>query len=86
MSDPEVKAGILDSLHRLADALPRNCAGPLVEGETLHEVKAALGLGECSCTAVGAALRSLHNAGRIRCARPRQGESEHRPYAVYLLK
>lgn len=84
MAEEAVKNDVVAILGRLQSAQPGSQNGPLVEAANLGSLRVKLGVGH-STTKLGDALRSLHNAGVIRCARPREAPGEPRPYALYLL-
>lgn len=91
MADEAVKTAVLKRLRQLHDERMKDPdvepTKPLVEAATIRGVRAGLGFKpeEVSCTKLGDALRSLHNGERIRCARPREGIGEPRPYHLFLL-
>lgn len=85
MADPIVKNKVVARLRKIAMA--RGTTGrdyPLVRADDLGHVAEILGLSQYSNSKLGDALRSLHNAGTIRCARPRVSRDDHRPYELYL--
>lgn len=89
MASKEVKSSVLARLEELflkrQEESDDNRVAPLVQAENLRGVRYQLGYKEeISCTQLGDALRSLHNKGELRCARPRRGPSEPRPYAIYF--
>lgn len=84
MADSTIKETVVTVLEQARYFQPLSrWSEPVVEGAHLGVVRDQLGL-DCSLTKLGDALRSLHNAGRIRCARPRNGRDGRRPYALYL--
>lgn len=85
MADEAVKRAVVQALQRAAYFQPliQWHRRPVVQGASLCAVRHQLGL-DYTLTSLGKALRSLHNAGVIRCARPREGRDEPRPYALYL--
>ena len=86
MADQVVKDAVLVALDSVSHTLPGLGHGVVVYGESLDEVREKLNLDPTlSNTKLGKALRSLHHKGIIRCARPRRGLGEHRPYEITPL-
>lgn len=86
MADEMVKDAVLVALNNLGHTLPGFEHTAVVRADSLEDVRAKLGLDvSLSNTKLGEALRSLHCKGLIRCARPRGGYLERRPYEITLL-
>lgn len=86
MAEQAVKDAVLAALDCQTGTLPGLERPTVIVGENLEEVRTKLNLDPTlSNTKLGKALRSLHCKGIIRCARPRRGLGERRPYEVTLL-
>ena len=90
MADEAIKTAVVERLEQIRDELKRQSkykpGKPVIVAESLRGVRHAMGYGpdEVSCTKLGDALRSLHNKAKIRCSRPKDRGSDHRPYELYI--